>query len=202
MMFEHIDRLLERNDFVNHRVKASSDKFLRYSRPFSEYGYQLRSSVCWLIIDLDQGLEVHRLEHEQVQAVKHPQARENAVMVRERSLEGDTLDTFYKTYQQAMDRVGRTAYPYAFLEQLGEKMADRIELFTVEIDGEFTARQLYLLDDEQSSVRYFFQAVDEEYFDYHPSELLDEYEMKWAIEREYGEYDLGSSPSDFTDGSF
>jgi predicted N-acyltransferase len=202
MMFDHIDRLLERDDIVNHRVKAANDEYLRYSRPFSEYGYQLSSDICRLIIDLDQGWDSIESNMNKSKRSNISKARENDATVHERSLEGEALDTFYETYQEAMDRVGGTAYPYAFLERIGEEMADRTELFTVEVDGEFAAGQVYLVDDEQSSVHCFFQAVDEDYFDYYPSELLDEHGMKWAIEREYSEYDLGSSPSDFTDGSF
>lgn len=202
LMFDHVDRLFDDDDLINHRVKVPSDEFMRYSRPFSEYGYRLSAGVCRLVIDLGKGWESIEADMNKSKRRSLNKARENAATVNERSLDGATLDRFYDTYRAAMERVGGETYPYAFFERLGEEFVDNLELFTVEVDGEFAGGQLYLLDEDRSTVHCFFQAVDEEFFEYHPSELLDEYGMKWAIERDYAEYDLGSSPPDFTDGSF
>lgn len=202
LMFDHIDRLFEGDDLINHRVKTASDEFVRYSRPFAQYGYQLESGICRLLVDLDQGWEAIEANMNKSKRSNLSDARENPATVYERSLDGAALEEFYDTYREAMDRVGGTTYPFAFFERLGEEFAEHVELFTVEIDGEFAGGQLYLLDEGQSTIHCFFQAVDEAFFEYYPSELLDEYGMKWAIERGYGEYDLGSSPPDFTDGSF
>lgn len=202
LLFEQADQLFADDDFVNHRVKTVSDGFVRYLRPFADHGYRVRTTTCRFTIDLERGWEAIEADMAKSKRSHLAEARESEATVRERSLDGDALRQFYDTYRTAMERVEGTTYPFAFFEQLGEELPDRVELLTVEVEGEFAGGRLYLLDEDRATVHAYFRALDDEFFDYYPTELLDEYAMQWGIENGYETYDLGSTPSDFTDGSF
>lgn len=202
LMFDHADRLFADDALVNHRVKTVSDGFVRYLRPFADYGYRVRTTTCRFTIDLERGWEAIEADMDKSKRSHLAEARENEATVHERSPDGDALRNFYDTYRTAMERVDGTTYPFEFFEQLGEELTDHVKLLTVEVEGKFAGGRLYLLDEDRSTIHAFFRALDDEYFEYYPTELLDEHAMKWGIERGYEAYDLGSTPSDFTDGSF
>lgn len=202
LMFEHVGWLFGDDDYVNHRVKTVSDGFVRYLRPFADYGYHVRTTTCRFTINLERGWEAIEADMDKSKRSHLADARKNEAMVYEQSLDGNVLGKFYDTYRTAMERVEGTTYPFEFFEQLGAELADHVKLLTVEIEGEFAGGRIYLLDESRSTIHAFFRALDDEYFEYYPTELLDEHAMKWGIENGYEEYDLGSTPSDFTDGSF
>lgn len=201
-MFDHIESLFADEDFVNHRLRTGSDDFVRYSRPFARYGYHAETSACRFVVDLERGWEAIEADMDSSKRSHLADAREGPARVQEASLDGKSVERFYDVYLDAMDRTGGKTYPLAFFERLGEELADETKLFTVEVDGEFAGARLYLLDENRSTIHAFVRAIDAEFFEYYPTELLDEHAMKWGIERGYREYDLGSTRPDFTDGSF
>ena len=200
--FDHAERLLSATDAVHHLLKPSDAGFARYTTHLADRGYRPTVRSCRFVIDLRRGWDAVEDGMARSKRSNLDSARENPMTVENPPLDESVLESFYGTYRAAMERVDGKIYPFEFFESLADDLADRVELFTATVDGEFAGGQLYLLDDERSTVREFFRGIDAEYFEYNPTELLGERAMKWAIERGYDEYDLGSTTPDFTDGSF
>lgn len=200
--FEHVDRLFADIDAVNHRVKPATADFVRYSEPLADYGYRPTVTSCRFVVDLSRGWDAIESGMNGSKRSNLRKARENSATVERESLGESSLEQFYGTYRKTMERVDGTLYPFEFFRKLGEQLPERTKLFTVEVDGTFAGGQLYLLDEERSTMYEFFRGIDDRFFDYYPSELLAESAMKWGINRGYDEYDLGSTSPDFTDGSF
>lgn len=202
LLFNHVNRLLSDRDTVYHRVKTVDSDFMRYATQFAEHGYQPETTSCRFVIDLERGWDAIESNMDSSKRSNLEDARDSAGRVRHLIPELTDLNEFYETYEQAMTRVNGLVYPFSFFEALHEHFQDRLKLFTVDVDGEFAGGFLYLLDEERSSMHCFFHGLDSDYYRYHPSEQLDEYAMKWGIERGYDEYDLGSTRADFDDGAF
>ncbi|WP_435181736.1 GNAT family N-acetyltransferase [Halorussus sp. AFM4] len=200
--FEHAERLLSATDAVHHLLKPSGADFARYTTYLADRGYRPTVRSCRFVIDLRQGWDAVEEGMARSKRSNLDSARDSPLTVENPPLDESVLSSFYDAYRAAMDRVDGTTYPFGFFESLATDLADRVEVFVARLDGEFAGAQLYLLDDERSTVREFFRAIDADYFEHNPTELLGEAAMKWAIDREYDEYDLGSTTPDFTDGSF
>lgn len=202
LLFENVDRLLADHDVVYHRVNTVDADFMRYARRFAEHGYQPETTSCRFVIDLTRGWDAIEADMHKSKRSNLEAAQDNPATVRNPSFDRDALADFYAKYEQAMERVDGVVYPYSFFEELQDHLGDRIELFTVEVEGEYAGGCLRLLDDERSALRSLFKGLDSNFFEYYPSELLDTYAMKWGIEHGYDEYDLGSTRADFDDGVF
>ncbi len=200
--FDNAKRLFAETDAMSHLLKPSSSNFARYASQLADRGYRSEVRSCRFVIDLRQGWDEIKSNMHRSKRSNLKRASENSATVEDRQLDDVALEEFYNTYTSAMDRVDGIQYPFRFFEVLQRELADRIKLFTVTADGEFAGGQLYLLDDESSTMHEFFRGLDAEYFEYNPSELISERAIKWAIEHGYDEYDLGSTAADFTSGSF
>lgn len=201
LLFGNVGRVFP-DGIVYHRVKTVDNDFMRYGSRFARHGYDPETTTCRFTLDLEKGWEKIEENMARSKRAHLSEARENEATVEDRELTRDAMREFYETYRKAMDRVGGTAYPFEFFDLLREELEDRIKLLTVAVDGEMAGGRLYLLDKERSVLRSFFQGLDSDYFGYQPSELLEEYAIKWGIERGYETYDLGSTSPDFDDGAF
>ncbi|EMA71066.1 hypothetical protein C462_08100 [Halorubrum distributum JCM 13916] len=114
----------------------------------------------------------------------------------------EVLEEFYRGYEATMDRVESEPYSFRFFEELADNLEDSLLLIAADVDGDTVGRHLCIVDDVRGTVNYEFASVFEENFDYYPSDLMHEYAIKWAQERDYDKYDLGPTPSDFEDGLF
>lgn len=202
LLFENADALFADRTLLYHRMEIADDRFMRYATHFARHGYQAETTSCLFTIDLEKGWDAIESEMKGSKRSNVADARDSGATVREPTFDEDAVEEFYGEYEAAMERVGGIVHPFSFFDVLREELADRIKLFTVEVDGEFAGGRLYLLDDERSAVRSFFQGLNSDFFDYHPSELLDEHAIRWGIENGYEEYGLGSTRGDFDDGAF
>lgn len=201
LLFDNVDRVVP-GDVAYHRIETVGNDFMRYGERFGRHGYEPVTDSCRFAIDLERGWEAVEADMDRSKRKNLADARDGPATVERRDLGRDVLRSFYDTYRRTMDRVGGTAYPFAFFELLREELPDRIELFTVTVDGEFAGGELNLVDEERSTVRGFFHGLDSDFFEYHPSELVDVRSIRWAIEQGYGTYDLGSTVPDLDDGAF
>lgn len=200
--FDHVDQLFSDNDAIQHLLKPYDTTFVRYASRLADRGYRPTVNSCRFVIDLRRGWDAVESNMDRSKRSNLERARESSATVEDQPLDDSAVEKFYRTYDEAMDRVDGTTYPIEFFDSLERELADRIKLFTVHVDGEFAGGQLYLLDEEGSTIHEFFRGLSAEFFEYNPTELLGERAMKWGIEHGYDEYDLGSTTADFTDGSF
>lgn len=101
------------------------------------------------------------------------------------------------------DRPPRHPFPYGFFEGLVDLLGDRVKVLTAVVDGRDVGRYLYLLDEEQSTLHYYFAAIgDEAYYSDNPSQLLHAHAIQWAQAEDYRYYDFGGTGADYRDGVF
>ena len=100
-----------------------------------------------------------------------------------------------------MERTGATPLPPAFFRAL-ETCADRLKLFSLEVDGVDHGAYIYLLDDEQHTLQHLFTAVTEASFEVHAPELLHAHALEWGIDQGYDSYELRGAPADYRNGVF
>lgn len=202
LLFENAGALFSERNLLYHRMEIADDEFMRYASHFARHGYRPETTSCLFTIDLTKGWDAIESEMKGSKRSNIEDARNSPATVREPEFDRSVLDDFYEEYEAAMERVGGIVHPFEFFDVLREELADRIKLFTVDVNGEFAGGRLYLVDEERSAIRSFFQGLDSDFFEHHPSELLDEHAIRWGIENGYEEYGLGSTSGDFSDGAF
>lgn len=200
LMFEEIDAVCGR-EVITHLFQPIDPASVRYQPRFEADGYRPNVSNCRFVIDLRKGWETIVAEMSSSRRRNIRNGHDEDTDVVDREITRETIDQFYLNYCSVMDRLGETPYPLAFFVALLE-LRDRIKVFSLSVDGDERGMLFYLLDDERSSVHYFFSGVTEDDFAYNASELLHEHAIKWGIENGYETYDLGMTSADFDDGLF
>lgn len=186
-----------------HRVRMNDPEYCRHGKPFAKHGYRPVGVNCHHRISLSRDWEdiVADMDRDRRRVLRCLADRDTAV--RTESLDEATLRETHADYVANVERAGGYTYEYAFFEGLTERLGDRVRLVTAVVDGQEVGRYLYLLDEEQSTVHYYFAAVGEEsYLEDNPSELLHAKTIQWAQEQGYRYYDFGGTGADFRDGVF
>lgn len=186
-----------------HRVRMNDPEYSRYGKTFAKYGYEPVGVNCHHRISLSRDWDdiVADMDRSRRRALRRLDERDTEV--RTEPLEEEVLRETHADYVANVERAGGEPYGYAFFEVLADYLGDRVRVVTAVVDGREVGRYLYLLDEEQSSVHYYFAAIgDESYFEDHPSELLHTETMRWAKEQGYRYYDFGGTGADFRDGVF
>ncbi|WP_082230579.1 GNAT family N-acetyltransferase [Haloprofundus marisrubri] len=189
------------DDIVAHVFRTVDESAVRYQRRLQERGYSQTVASCRFVVDLADGWEsvYDRMSSSRRRAIRSGHKAD--VHVEDAVPDRDDLRAFHGGYSRVMDRVDGDAYPQSFFEELAA-MDGRVRQFSLEADGEPAGSILVLVDDEQSTVHYFFSAVERDHFEYNASELLHEGAIKWGIENGYRYYDFGETSPDFRDGLF
>jgi len=202
LLFDTLDEHVERR-ILSQTLKICDPGQLRYSKHLTGRGLSPSLLSCRFVVDLDAGLE--RIEEEMDRTRRHglKKGRESGIETEASAIDEIPLREFYQAYQNNMRRIDGTVYPYSFFSALTEEFPDRVMVMTATMDGEIIGRYLYVLDEEQSTLRYFFSAVGEEaQYEHNVSEVLHTRAMEWGIEQGYSTYDFGATGADFSDGLF
>lgn len=196
-------RSASRPGTVHHTIRTDDPAYTQYGKSLVQSGFSPQIFGCRIQIDLGRGwTDVEAgMRKERRNALR--QARERSHQIREEPLDNESLRGVYDNYLANMDRAGGDAFPFSFFTSLAEHVADRLMVSTAVVEDSDVGTFVFLLDDERSTVRYFFSAIgDEADYEYYPTELLHEHAMKWGIENGYDYYDFGETPADFSNGQF
>ena len=191
-----------RGNIILHCITTLSPGYQRYNLFLLKNGYQPNLDYCRFIIDLNNNWEEIKSNMKSGRRRILNKALKQNFEVYDERLNDSNIKDFYEKYKKVMDRLGEDAYPFEFFVCLKKRIEDRIKIFTAKVDGKQAGKLLYILDKEQSSLHYFFSAVEESNFKYHASELIHQYAIKWGIQNNYEKYDFGGTGSSFNDGLF
>lgn len=200
LLFETV-RSVSRDVGISHRTRILDPTHVQYARAFREHGYRPSLLLCrlWLMLDdydrIRDGMAKERRKELR-------DAMENDPTVREEDVDRNRAREFYREYRKTMDRVDGRQYPPAFFDALADSLGDRLEIFTAYVDGQQAGKHLYVRDDEQDSLHYFFAGVDERYFEYSSPTVLHDYAIRWGLEHDYDVLDFGESSASYADGTF
>ncbi|WP_459193623.1 GNAT family N-acetyltransferase [Halosimplex sp. J119] len=201
LLFDAVEEAVSESTLC-HVVKAKESEFMRYGKFLAGEGYTPTLLDCRFVLDVDRPFDevLDGMDKERRKAVRD--AREQDYEVTERPL-AETLDETYERYVCDMERAGGDPYPRSLFTALAADFPERTRVFSAEVDGTTAGQYVYLLDDEQSALHYYFSAIGAvENYEHNPTELLHAHAIEWARERGYDEYDFGSSGSTFRDGTF
>lgn len=187
---------------VSHKISTHDSGYVRYQDPLERRGYRPTLTNCRFVVDLRRGWIAIREGMEGSRRRDLDNALEQDHEVVEDGVSQDVLMEFYDSYSSVIDRVDGRKYPREFFRCLADRFTDRVAVFRAVVDGRSVGRFLHLLDDERGSVHHFFSAVEQDYFEYYPSELLHAYSMRWGMENGYTEYDFGATRAHFEDGVY
>jgi len=197
-------KLSTKHDFpiISHTIKAKELGYMRYGKTLAERGYSPTLLDCRFELNLDYEFDelVDRMDRGRRKSLLD--ARQSDYEISELSFDSAASST-YNRYVTDMERADGTVPPKAFFEQLSNHFSDRLKIFSAEVDGIEVGRYVYVVDDEQSTLHYFYSAIgDESNFEYNPTELLHGHAIEWAQANGYQYYDFGSTGSTFLDGAF
>lgn len=185
-----------------HTVRTNDLGFSRYGKAFAKRGYTPLCLNCRFRVDLNREWESIRDEMDKERRRALRKMDDHDVEIRREGLDED-LDTTYEAYRKNIDRAGGSPFPRRFFEALHEQLGEAVTVSIVTVDGQDVGRFIYLHDDDQDTLHHYFAAVgDEDYFEYHPSELLTADGIRWGQEQGYRYFDFGATGADFADGSF
>ncbi|WP_255193467.1 GNAT family N-acetyltransferase [Natronobeatus ordinarius] len=183
------------------RLRTYDQAAIRYHELFRAHGYDLDVKWCRIALELSQGWEAVSAAMDRTRRRGIRRGHDQAFEIVDVPISRHALARFYDAYAAVMERSGLPVLPYSFFLAL-EHLDDRLELFSLRVDGEARGSILCYRDDEQSTLHYAYSGVKREHFEYHAAELLHEHAIKWAIEHGYDTYDLLRTAPDFRDGLF
>lgn len=186
---------------VVHRLRVLDPGHVQYAQALREQGYQPSLLYCRFFLRLDDYDRIwEAMDGERRKEIRN--ADTEAVSVRRTDADRDSLRRFHADYERAMARIDGTTFPRPFFDALAAHLDERLELFTAYREGDPIGAHLYLRDDEQDSLHYFFSGVPGEYFKYSAPSLIHDRAIKWGLENGYATYDFGATSSDYGDGTF
>lgn len=201
LLFDEIEASAS-STLVYHRLQSYDLSHVRYGRYLQDRGYEPRFDTCRFSVDLRDDWETIRAGMDKERRRDLRRAREQDYVVEVSPL-ADELDETYEAYVRNTERVDGAVRPRAFLESLVDGIGDRILVFTAVVDGREVGRYVHLLDEEASAFRHWLSAVpDRDNYRFHPSELLHERAIAFAIEEGFDEYGFGLAGAHFDDGVF
>jgi lipid II:glycine glycyltransferase (peptidoglycan interpeptide bridge formation enzyme) len=129
-------------------------------------------------------------------------AHEQSFEVTKCGAEPGHLDSFYDRYERTMDRVDGVKYPKKFFELLNRKLNSSVQLYRASVEESVVGFHMYLFDDSQSIITHLFSGVDEQDFQYYPSELIHRHVIEDGVDSDYEYYNFGETLADHEDGIF
>jgi predicted N-acyltransferase len=186
---------------VSHKIRTDQSHYLRFHPMLNDLGYDYRLNGKF-VIDLTQGwTEIQQNMHKD-RRYEIRKACESDFDVSELDLSRDNLDEFYTHYESTISELNGNLLPFEFFSNLNAYLSDEILLTQVEVEGECRGYHFYILDRQQSTIRHFISAVQEDDYRYYPTQLLHKHCIQWGIENGYKTYDMGGACLDFRDGTF
>ncbi len=191
-----------RGTILYNELRTYDQNYVRYHDLLDERGYQPTILSCRFTLDLSDGWEpvFEGMDSERRRGIRRGH-EENDIEVIEEPITETACLQFYEDYETVAERVGQPTHPRSFFREL-PRVADRLVLFTLRVDGEDRGQYMYICDDEQSTLQHLFTAVTEDHFEYRAPELLHEHAIRWGIDEGYETYELRGSPPDFRNGVF
>lgn len=199
-ILDAIEAVTGRNEVI-HRMRVLDPSHVQHAHRLHARGYVPSLLYCRLWLELDDYDRI-RADMDKERRKELREAEENDPEVVEEEVTREAMGEFYPEYRKTIARTDGTRYPLSFFEALADHFADRVEIFTAHVDGESAGKHLYLRDDEQDSLHYFFAGVDERHFQYSSPTVIHDYALRWAVDRGYSTYDFGATSSDHRDGVF
>jgi predicted N-acyltransferase len=191
-----------RNNIISHQISALSNNYIRYGQFLEKNGYRASYGGCRFIIDLNKPYERIYSNMSSARRRSLNKVKEKKFDVSIEKVSDSNLNDFYKIHEKVMKRLVDNVTPLPFFNFLKNEINDRIRIFSASIDGRQVGQILCFLDDEQSSIHYFFSAIEEINFIHYPSELLHDFVIRWGIDHKYDYYDFGATSSNFTNSLF
>jgi hypothetical protein len=186
---------------VSNKVHTAQSRFSRYNEIFRENGYEPKFDYCDFLLDITDDWETILAEMHSSRRRAVRSGHEQDFEVVDEEITEESMSAFFDSFSSVMDRVDGDEHSREFFLELTE-MDDRLKLLTLRVDGGERGTILLTLDEEQSTLNYELSGITEEDFEYHPSELLHEYAIKWGQENGYETYNFGGTTGDFRDGVF
>lgn len=200
-IFETLEDLAGRRD-VFHSLQSADLSSTRYGTYLQSKGYEPTLDTCLFFLDLGDDWETIREQMDKERRRSLRRAGEQDHRVEILPLDED-FERTYDYYVKNTQRVGGNVLPRAFLQELADRLGNRIRVFTAIVDGETVGRYVHLLDEEASVLRHWLSAIpDTEKYEYYPSELLHERAIKWGIEHGYDRYGFGPTRAHFSNSVF
>lgn len=187
-------------DAIVHRMRVLDPEHVEHAHQLHARGYAPSLLYCRLWLELDDYDRIRDdMDKERRKEIR--EAEDDVEVVAE-DVTREAMREFYAEYLKTIERTDGTRYPRPFFEALADHFADRVEIFTARVDGEDAGKHLYLRDEEQDSLHYFFAGVDAEYFQYSSPTVIHDHALRWGIDEGYATYDFGASGADHRDGVF
>ncbi|MDS0276414.1 GNAT family N-acetyltransferase [Halomicroarcula sp. S1AR25-4] len=187
---------------IVHEIRALDPSYVRYNTALQAHDYVPNRRRCRFLVHLTRGYDdvLAGMSRSRRRGIERGRETDRLEIVEE-PVTWDTLERYYRTYEQVMARIGTDPFPFRFFEELLD-MDDRLLLVTARVDGKYAGGLLEIVDEEQSSVHGYLSAVPERYFEHHTSERLYDYVIRWGIANGYDTYDLGTTKPDYENGVF
>lgn len=188
---------------LSHAVRGSNDLQVRYDEQFDRHGYDSEITACVPTVDLTPELEAIRADMASSKRRELRRGHERDPDVTVEPLDQRNLVETYDAYRRNVERAGGSALPFSFFLGLKRELGDRTRVATMRVNGNVVGRHILLLDYEQSVLFQQFPAIgDESHFQYYPSTLLFQAEVKWGQEQGFELLDMGPTKPDFTDSVY
>jgi predicted N-acyltransferase len=191
-----------RKDIISHQISTLSNSYIRYGQFFEKNGYKSNLSGCRFVVHLSKPYEKIYSNMSSARRRALNKIANKNFDIKVEDISNIDLDKFYISYKEVMKRVDGGMLPFSFFTWLKNEVNERIKIFSANIEGRQVGSILCFLDEEQSSIHYFFSAIEEINFKYYPSELLHDFVIRWGKEHNYETYDFGATGSDFYDSLF
>lgn len=189
-------------DVLSHYVRTGHTGYLRYAQAMDVLGYAPYILNCRFVLDLSMDKEEIVAGMDKDRRYNLRKAKERDPDVRAVDLDSAAIEAFHDRYERVMDRVGSRPYPRSFFRALRRHLGDRILLLAATVDGTDVGQHFYLRDEERSALHHLFSAVEEEHFEYYPSEIMHDDAIDRAQAADYRTYDFGETGANFDDGLF
>lgn len=202
MMLEEIPKICT-DRIIAHHILSDNPGFSRYQLLLDKYNYRFNLRYATSIIHLQQRSYkdiYHNYDRRKKRNLKN--IKNVGCQIKEESITLEKLQQFYKGYQQVMKRVQGTIYPFTFFKKLKERIPKKLKLFTANIDTQPIGSHLYLIDKKRNTFIAWLLDIQPKNQQFHPSELLHDYAIQYALNNGFKTYDFGYSHADYTNGIF
>lgn len=183
-------------------LSVPNTETLRYGTKLERKGYVPILTTCKFTIDLNSPWENIKSGMEKERRRNLRKADSLNYEVKELSQSEAVLDRLAEKYDSTLERVGGNTVPRAFFGNLCEYMSEEVKIFSASVDGENIGKLLCLADEDQSTLHWLVSAIEDEHFEYYPTEILLRHSIEWGLEHGYDEYNFGGTPADFEHGLF
>jgi len=188
---------------LSHYIHTKHPGFIRYHHYFTKLGYKLNLRYALATISLQhKTYQQIKKEYHKARIYELNKMKQEDITITDEPITKQTLTSFHKEYKKTMQKVNGTPLPLHFFTILNTYLPNRLKLINITLNGLTLGQILYLLDNEQQTVTAWTLGIQPQHFKYHPSTLIHDYMIKWAIKHNYNTYDFGYHLADYHDGLF